>query len=104
MIRAEFVVDTKEELDDFVLKKLQSDIDFQNEFRSNFVQYFEKIPKEVYERRIQQSIRQAIGRNGFISYKIIEKFYNEWLNILVISLIIKLNNQFVIIHMIIFYE
>ena len=62
------------EIKEFVLQRLYDDKSFQNEFRSHFVQYFEKTPKEVYERRISQSIYQAIGRKGFIEYNETDKF------------------------------
>ena len=62
------------EIKEFVLEKLYEDRNFQNEFRSNFVQYFEKTPKKVYERRISQSVYQAIGRKGFIEYNETDKF------------------------------
>lgn len=62
------------EIKEFVLEKLYEDRNFQNEFRSYFVQYFEKTPKKVYERRITQSIYQAMGRKGFIEYNETDKF------------------------------
>lgn len=64
------------EIKEFILEKLYEDTDFQNEFRSYFVQYFEKMPKRVYERKIAQSIYQAIGRKGFIEYNETWKFSN----------------------------
>lgn len=62
------------EIKDFVLGKLNEDSNFQNEFRSRFIQYFEKAPRKVYERRISQSIAQALGRRGFIEYNETDKF------------------------------
>lgn len=62
------------EMKEFVLAKLYEDSNFQNEFRSHFVQYFEKTPKKVYERRISQSVYQAIGRKGFIEYNETDRF------------------------------
>ena len=64
------------EIKEFVLEKIYENFDFQNEFRSHFVQYFEKTPKKVYEKRIAQSIYQAIGRKGFIEYNETYKFSN----------------------------
>lgn len=64
----------EDEIKEFVLERLYENYDFQNEFRSHFVQYFEKTPKRVYERRISQSIYQAIGRKGFIEYNETYKF------------------------------
>ena len=66
----------KNEIKEFVLERLYENYDFQNEFRSHFVQYFEKTPKRVYERRISQSVYQAIGRKGFIEYDKTYKFSN----------------------------
>lgn len=65
---------TEGEIKEFVLEKLYNDRNFQNEFRSHFVQYFEKTPKKVYERRISQSIYQAIGREGYVEYDETDKF------------------------------
>lgn len=56
------------EIKNFMLNKLANDFNFQNEFRSYFVQYFEKTPKMVYEKRISQSIYEVMGRNGFLEY------------------------------------
>lgn len=68
---------SENEIKEFVLGKLYENSDFQNEFRSHFVQYFEKTPKRVYERRISQSVYQAIGRKGFIEYNETYKFSNS---------------------------
>ncbi len=68
---------SESEIKQFVIEKLYENSDFQNEFRSYFVQYFEKIPKKVYERRISQSVCQAIGRKGFIEYNETDKFSNS---------------------------
>lgn len=65
---------TEDEIKEFVLEKLNEDYDFQNEFRSRFIQYFERVPKKVYERRISQGVAQAIGRRGFIEYDETYKF------------------------------
>lgn len=65
---------SENEIKEFVLAKLYEDSNFQNEFRSHFVQYFEKTPKEVYKRRISQSVYQAIGRKGFIEYNETDRF------------------------------
>lgn len=65
---------SENEIKEFVLERLYENYEFQNEFRSHFVQYFEKTPKRVYERRISQSICQAIGRKGFIEYNETYKF------------------------------
>lgn len=65
---------SESEIKAFVVQKLYEDKNFQNEFRSHFVQYFEKTPKKIYERRISQSIYQAIGRKGFIEYNETDKF------------------------------
>ena len=65
---------SENEIKEFILERLYENYDFQNEFRSHFVQYFEKTPKRVYERRISQSICQAIGRKGFIEYNETYKF------------------------------
>lgn len=65
---------SENEIKEFVIEKLYENSDFQNEFRSYFVQYFEKIPKKVYERRISQSVYQSIGRKGFIEYNENYKF------------------------------
>lgn len=65
---------SENEIKEFVLAKLYEDSNFQNEFRSYFVQYFEKMPKKVYERRISQSVYQAIGRKGFIEYSETDRF------------------------------
>lgn len=65
---------SENEIKEFVLAKLYENLEFQNEFRSHFVQYFEKIPKKVYERRISQSVYQAIGRKGFIEYNETDRF------------------------------
>lgn len=65
---------SENEMKEFVLAKLYEDSNFQNEFRSHFVQYFEKTPKKVYERRISQSVYQAIGRKGFIEYNETDRF------------------------------
>lgn len=67
---------SENEIKEFVLEKIYENFDFQNEFRSHFVQYFEKTPKKVYEKRIVQSIYQAIGRKGFIEYNETYKFSN----------------------------
>lgn len=67
---------SENEIKEFVLEKIYENFDFQNEFRSYFVQYFEKTPKKVYEKRIAQSIYQAIGRKGFIEYNETYKFSN----------------------------
>ena len=67
---------SENEIKEFVLEKIYENFDFQNEFRSHFVQYFEKTPKKVYEKRIAQSIYQAIGRKGFIEYNETYKFSN----------------------------
>ena len=67
---------SESEIKEFVLEKIYENFDFQNEFRSHFVQYFEKTPKKVYEKRIAQSIYQAIGRKGFIEYNETYKFSN----------------------------
>lgn len=67
---------SENEIKEFVLEKLYENHNFQNEFRSHFVQYFEKTPKRVYERRISQSIYQVIGRKGFIEYNETYKFSN----------------------------
>ena len=67
---------SENEIKEFVLEKIYENFDFQNEFRSHFVQYFEKAPKKVYEKRIAQSIYQAIGRKGFIEYNETYKFSN----------------------------
>lgn len=67
---------SENEIKEFVLEKIYENFDFQNEFRSHFVQYFEKTPKKVYEKRISQSIYQAIGRKGFIEYNETYKFSN----------------------------
>ena len=64
------------EIKEFVLQKLYEDKGFQNEFRSFFAQYFEKVPKNVYKRRIEQSIYHAIGRKGFIEYDETDMFSN----------------------------
>ena len=66
---------SENEIKEFVLEKIYENFDFQNEFRSHFVQYFEKTPKKVYEKRIAQSIYQAIGRKGFIEYNETYKFF-----------------------------
>ncbi len=68
---------SENEIKEFVLERLYENYDFQNEFRSHFVQYFEKMPKRVYEKRISQSIYQAIGRKGFIEYNETYKFSNS---------------------------
>lgn len=68
---------SENEIKEFVIEKLYEDSGFQNEFRSHFVQYFEKTPKKVYERRISQSVYQAIGRKGFIEYNETDKFSNS---------------------------
>ena len=68
---------SENEIKEFVIEKLYENSDFQNEFRSYFVQYFEKTPKKVYERRISQSVYQAIGRKGFIEYNETYKFSNS---------------------------
>ena len=68
---------SEHEIKEFVIEKLYENSDFQNEFRSYFVQYFEKTPKKVYERRISQSVYQAIGRKGFIEYNETYKFSNS---------------------------
>ena len=65
---------SEDEIKEFILERLYENYNFQNEFRSYFVQYFEKNPKRVYERRISQSIYQAIGRKGFIEYNETYKF------------------------------
>ena len=65
---------SENEMKEFVLAKLYENSNFQNEFRSHFVQYFEKTPKRVYERRISQSVYQAIGRKGFIEYDETDRF------------------------------
>lgn len=65
---------SENEIKEFILAKLYESSDFQNEFRSHFVQYFEKTPKRVYERRILQSVYQAIGRKGFIEYNETDRF------------------------------
>ena len=65
---------SENEIKEFVLQKVYEDKNFQNEFRSHFVQYFEKAPKRVYERRIEQSIFYAIGRKGFIEYNETDRF------------------------------
>ncbi len=65
---------SENEIKEFVLEKLYENSEFQNEFRSKFVQYFEKTPKRVYERRISQSVYQAIGRKGFIEYNETDRF------------------------------
>lgn len=65
---------SENEMKEFVLAKLYENSNFQNEFRSHFVQYFEKTPKKVYERRISQSVYQAIGRKGFIEYNETDRF------------------------------
>lgn len=65
---------SENEIKEFVLEKLYENSEFQNEFRSQFVQYFEKTPKRVYERRISQSVYQAIGRKGFIEYNETDRF------------------------------
>lgn len=65
---------SENEIKEFVLEKLYENSEFQNEFRSHFVQYFEKTPKRVYERRISQSVYQAIGRKGFIEYNETDRF------------------------------
>ncbi len=62
------------EIKEFILQKLYSDVDFQNEFRTYFVQYFEKAPKEFYKKRICESVCQAIGRKGFIEYRETNRF------------------------------
>ena len=67
---------SENEIKEFVLEKICENFDFQNEFRSHFVQYFEKTPKKVYEKRIAQSIYQTIGRKGFIEYNETYKFSN----------------------------
>ena len=67
---------SENEIKEFVLEKIYENFDFQNEFRSHFVQYFEKTPKKVYEKRIAQSIYQVIGRKGFIEYNETYKFSN----------------------------
>lgn len=67
---------SENEIKEFVLEKIYENFDFQNEFRSHFVQYFEKTTKKVYEKRISQSIYQAIGRKGFIEYNETYKFSN----------------------------
>lgn len=68
---------SENEIKEFVTEKLYENSDFQNEFRNYFVQYFEKNPKIVYERRISQSVYQAIGRKGFIEYNETYKFSNS---------------------------
>lgn len=68
---------SENEIKEFVLERLYENYEFQNEFRSHFVQYFEKTPKKVYERRISQSIYQVIGRKGFIEYNENYKFYEK---------------------------
>ncbi len=65
---------SENEIKEFVLEKLYENSNFQNEFRSYFVQYFEKTPKKVYARRISQSVYQAIGRKGFIEYNETDRF------------------------------
>ncbi len=65
---------SENEIKEFILSKLYESSEFQNEFRSYFVQYFEKTPKRVYERRISQSVYQAIGRKGFIEYNETDRF------------------------------
>lgn len=65
---------SENEMKEFILAKLYENSDFQNEFRSYFVQYFEKTPKRVYEKRISQSVYQAIGRKGFIEYNETDRF------------------------------
>lgn len=65
---------SENEIKEFVLEKLYENSEFQNEFRSKFVQYFEKTPKRVYERRISQSVYKAIGRKGFIEYNETDRF------------------------------
>ena len=66
---------SEHEIKEFVIEKLYENSDFQNEFRSYFVQYFEKTPKRV--KRISQSVYQAIGRKGFIEYNETYKFSNS---------------------------
>lgn len=68
---------SENEIKEFVIEKLYENSDFQNEFRSYFVQYFEKTPKKVYERRISQSVHQSIGNKGFIEYNETYKFSNS---------------------------
>lgn len=58
----------------FVLQKLYEDKNLQNEFRSHFAQHFEKMPKIVYEKRIEESIFYAIGKEGFIPYDETDRF------------------------------
>lgn len=65
------------EIKEFILSKIYENFDFQNEFRSHFVQYFEKTSKDVYERRIAQSIYYSIGKNGFIEYNETDKFFHS---------------------------
>ena len=62
---------SENEIKEFVLQKVYEDKNFQNEFRSHFVQYFEKAPKREYERRIEQSIFYAIG--VFDKIKVVQK-------------------------------
>lgn len=68
---------SESEIKEFVLTKLYENSEFQNEFISHFMKYFKKIPKGEYERRISQSIHQAIGRKGFIEYNETYKFSNS---------------------------
>lgn len=65
---------SESEIKEFVLTKIYENSNFQNEFRSHFVQYFEKTPKRVYARRISQSVYQAIGRKCFIEYDETDRF------------------------------
>lgn len=71
---------SENDIKEFVLTKLYNDSNFQNEFRSYFIQYFEKTPKKVYEKRISQSVYQAIGRKGFIEYNETDKFTDSIYN------------------------
>ena len=64
----------EKDIEKFILGKLEKDIDFQNEFRSEFVRYFDKTPREVYAKRIDRSIYEVMGRNGFIAYNETYKF------------------------------
>lgn len=65
---------SENEIKEFVLERLYENSEFKNEFRSHFVQYFEKTPKREYERRISKSVYQAIGRKGFIEYNETDRF------------------------------
>lgn len=66
---------------------------FLNEFRTYFVQYFEKMPKEEYQKRISRSIEQAIGRKGYIEYCETNKFLSLMKNYIREAILKKCKNE-----------